>query len=77
MAFIKVKDHPGLVRDSESLGILNIDNSRIRAHELQKRARQTSAEREAALEEKINRLEGEVSEVSTKLNQILDLLRGK
>jgi hypothetical protein len=75
--YVKVKDHPSLVRDMNSYGVVNVDQAKYNAHLLQKQAVAQQRTKEQMHEEKINKLENDVSELKAGLNEILSILRTK
>lgn len=63
--YLKVDGHPGLVRDAESGAILNINT-----HEIEKRKVLRSAKRKER--ERVDKLESEIGEIKSLLQQLLE-----
>lgn len=64
---IKVEDHPGLVRDSKSKAIINIDNNAYKEYQSKK----VLQNKVINITEEINDLKHSVNEIKTLLSQIL------
>lgn len=75
MARLKVKDSPFLFRDEDSNGIINSDESAYVEYLKRKRTTSRLEEEKASSEARLNRIENEVSELKTGINQILELLK--
>ena len=73
MSYIKILDHPNLVRDTETKAVLNINLS---AKEAFLKNREQKREMEKKLE-KIDHLENKIKKLDEKLNIILDRLCSK
>jgi hypothetical protein len=76
-SFLKVKDHPGLIRDMNSQGIVNVDSNKYNAHKLQKQSVEQQKRKEQLREDKINKLEDDVIQLKESINEILAILRNK
>ncbi len=71
---LKVKDSP-YCRDSFSNGIINTDRQAYEEH-MKRRQKLQQLEREEELQKRrINKLEQDVSELKSGINQILELLK--
>lgn len=68
MRFLKVKDVQGLVRDTVTGAILNVDD---KAFELHKKKKQEAKRKE----DRINKLEQDVQDLKSGIKQILELLQ--
>lgn len=75
MARLKVKDSPFLVRDEVSNGIINTDKAAYDEHMRKKRLREKLEEEKLNSEQRLNRIENEVSELKHGINQILEMLK--
>lgn len=64
---LKVVDHPGLVRDSKSKAIINIDNDAYREYQNKKLLQNKVIN----ITDEINDLKQSVNEIKTLLSQIL------
>jgi hypothetical protein len=64
MTFHKVKDHPGLIRDSHTNAVLNIDKNVLSKH------KQIMSERERR-----ERMESELNTLTKKVDVLTDLLQ--
>lgn len=67
MTKLKVVDHPGLVRDSKSKAIINIDNDAYREYQNKKLLQNKVIN----ITDEINDLKQSVDEIKTLLSQIL------
>jgi|688.fasta_scaffold00231_28 hypothetical protein len=67
---IKVKDRSDLVRDSQTMAILNVDKNVLNKDLLYKQ----KMRREKQVDEAINKLENDVNEIKGNLNKILQIL---
>lgn len=76
-SFLKVKDRPGLVRDMNSNGVINVDSAKYSAHSRQKETQAQQRLKDQMREEKINKLESDVNELKAGLSEILSILRSK
>lgn len=64
---LKVEDHPGLVRDSKSKAIINVDDSAYKDY----RNRKNLQNKMINMTEEINDLKNDIGEIKLLLNQIL------
>lgn len=65
MKYLKVENEPNFVRESNSKGILNIDNQALMAYKKRKRATLT-------LQNDVDTLKKEMSEIKALLVKLLD-----
>ncbi len=65
--YVKVKGSPGLVRDPTTNAILNVDQSVL----MKQRHRNSVQQKEKALDDKINRLERDLSEIKDLLKKLV------
>lgn len=61
--YLKVKDHPGLVRDSKSKAIINVDKNAYNEY-MQKKL----------VKEKMVNMDNEINNIKQTVNEIKDLL---
>lgn len=75
---VNIKDHKGkLVRDTNSMAILNVDRAALQRHKIYEESikkEQESLKKEQDMESKINTLETEISSIKTTLDKVLELL---
>jgi hypothetical protein len=74
MKLVKVQDSPGLVRDLNSNGIVNIDHAAYSSHKKKISDIKRKEDLEKDQKERINRIEQDVSELKNGINKILDIL---
>jgi len=65
--YVKVKGNPGLVRDPVTNAILNVDQSVL----MRQKQRNIAHQKEKALDDKINRLENDLSEIKDLLKKLV------
>jgi len=65
--YVKVKGSPGLVRDPVTNAILNVDQSVL----MKQRHRNAVRQKEILLDDKINRLERDLSEIKDLLKKLV------
>lgn len=75
MKVLQVENNPGLVRDTKTNSILNVDNNAYEAHKRNKRLAKAKLEKEQSQEQRINKLENDVSELKSGISQILEILK--
>ena len=73
--YVKVVDNPDLVRETNSGGIVNVDEHAYRNYKASKKARQMQQVKEQQQESRINMLENKISGMEQTLTQILDILK--
>lgn len=74
MSLVKVQDHPGLVRDTESNGILNMDEKAYESHQRNKLTKALTIQKEKDKEERLNNIEANIATLEKKLDLILEKL---
>lgn len=71
---IDIEDEKGkLVRDTNSMALLNVDTSAINRHEMYK----NKLKKEQELQSVINNLQSEVSSLKSDISKILELLNSR
>lgn len=70
--FIKVEDHANLKRDRFSNAIVDVDETAYNRYIMQKQARQQQEARISLLEETINKVESDVSDIKNLLTRLLE-----
>jgi DNA-directed RNA polymerase subunit E'/Rpb7 len=68
MKFVKVKDHPSLKRDTYTQAVINTSNSE---YEEYKRIQENASLRSRIIENEINSLKNDISEIKNILKQIV------
>jgi len=68
MKFVKVKDHPSLKRDTYTQAVINTSNSE---YEEYKRIQENASIRSRIIENEINSLKNDISEIKNILKQIV------
>lgn len=68
----KVVDHPNLVRDKRSKAIVDVDDEAYNRYMLQKEARAKQEARISQLEETINKVETDISDIKSLLTRLLE-----
>jgi hypothetical protein len=69
---VKVVDHANLRRDPTSNAIIDVDETAFSRYLAQKAARQQQDSRISHLEDTINKVESDVSEIKNLLTRLLD-----
>jgi septal ring factor EnvC (AmiA/AmiB activator) len=69
---IPVVDHPNLVRDRHSRAIVDTDDQAYANYQLQKQARRKQEQRISQLEETINKVETDISDIKSLLTRLLE-----
>jgi septal ring factor EnvC (AmiA/AmiB activator) len=69
---IPVVDHPNLMRDRRSGAIVNTDEQAYANYQLQKQARRQQEQRISQLEETINKVETDISDIKSLLTRLLE-----
>ena len=69
---IKVVDHPNLARDRASNAIVDTDKAAYERYLLQKQSRQQQESRISQLEETINKVESDISDIKNLLTRLLE-----
>jgi DNA-directed RNA polymerase subunit E'/Rpb7 len=68
MKFVKVKDHPNLKRDIHTQAVINTSNSE---YEEYKKIQENASLRSRIIENEINSLKNDISEIKNILKQIV------
>lgn len=74
MKLVQVENHSGLARDMNSGAIVNVDDNAYKNYQTQKASAKQKIIQEQAKEERINKIEQDVSELKTGINKILEIL---
>ena len=74
---LKVRNHPGLIRDSFSKAIINTDKQQYQNAVNQKVLSQKTQEISQQLEEDVIQLKSEIKEIKSMLTGIVSYLNGK
>lgn len=72
--YVKVEGHSGLVRDTRSNAILNVNAEEIELARERKRLSKLKREQEKSLQEKVKKLENDMSSIKNSLDLILKKL---
>lgn len=72
---LKVKEDPNLCRDVSTNGIVNTNKLAYEEHMKKRQKLQQIEREEEAQKRRINKLEQDVSELKSGINQILELLK--
>ena len=67
MSFQKVKDHPGLLRDSRTNAVLNVDQNALSKH----KQIMTERERRERMEREINNLNNKIDAMAALLQELI------
>jgi hypothetical protein len=71
-SLIKVADYPNLVRDRHSNAVLDIDEEAYKKYQAQKEERLNQKAKIQEFEQKLNRVDSELSEIKSLLVKILE-----
>ena len=69
--YVPVKGHPGLVRDTESNALINVDKTAIDRAREKKEAKRKKRQEEMELKQRVASLESDISEIKTMLKAVL------
>ena len=69
---IKVLDHPNLVRDRDSGAIVDVDTTAYERYQLQKQQRRMQEAKISQLEDTINTVLSDVSDIKNLLTRLLE-----
>lgn len=69
--YVPVKGHSGLVRDTESNALINVDKTAIERAREKKEAKRKKRQEEIELKQRVASLESEISEIKTMLKAVL------
>ena len=70
---VKVKDRTDLVRDMRTMAILNVDTANLGKDRLYKQ----KMEKDKRVDDAINKLENDVTEIKSSLDKILQVLESR
>lgn len=70
--FVRVADHPNLVRDRQSNAVIDIDEEAYKKYQKQKEERLNQKVKIQEFEQKLNRVESELSDIKSLLVKILE-----
>ena len=77
MPFIKVADHPGLVRDTRTGAILNTDQSKAAQANAIRQKKRAQLSQVDNLNSRVENLENNIETINSKLDALIDLLKSK
>jgi hypothetical protein len=69
--YVPVKGHSGLVRDTESNALINVDKTAIERAREKKQAKRKKRQEEFEMKQRVASLESDISEIKNMLNAIL------
>lgn len=69
--YVQVKGHSGLVRDTDSNALINVDKSAIQQAREKKQLRIKKRQEEQQLHERVKSLESDISEIKRMLQTVL------
>lgn len=69
--YVPVKGHSGLVRDTESNALINVDKTAIERAREKKEAKRKKRQEEMELKQRVASLESDISEIKTMLKAAL------
>jgi hypothetical protein len=69
--YVPVKGHSGLVRDTESNALINVDKTAIERARGKKEAKRKKRQEEMELKQRVVSLESDISEIKTMLKAVL------
>lgn len=69
--YVPVKGHSGLVRDTESNALINVDKTAIERAREKKQAKRKKRQEEMELKQRVVSLESDISEIKTMLKAML------
>jgi hypothetical protein len=72
--YLKFEDTNSIVRDANSNGVINIDNTAYSLHKKNKELAKRKREAELDVENRINNIEQKMTALETSMNKILDIL---
>lgn len=70
--FVKVADHPNLVRDRQSNAVIDVDDEAYKKYQAQKEEKLNQKVKIQEFEQKLNRVESELSDIKSLLVKILE-----
>lgn len=69
--YVPVKGHSGLVRDTESNALINVDKTAIERAREKKEAKRKKRQEELEMKQRVASLESDISEIKTMLKAVL------
>lgn len=69
--YVPVKGHSGLVRDTESNALINVDKTAIERAREKKEAKRKKRQEEMEMKQRVASLESDISEIKTMLKAVL------
>jgi hypothetical protein len=69
--YVPVKGHSGLVRDTESNALINVDKTAIERAREKKQAKRKKRQEEFEMKQRVASLESDISEIKNMLKAIL------
>lgn len=72
MSYVPVKGFSGLVRDTESNAIINVNEQEIELARERKRINKMKREKEKSLEQKVETLENDISQIKRMLEIMIN-----
>lgn len=70
--YVPVKGHSGLVRDTETNALININRTEVEQARERKKLKQLQRERESTLHKKVDDIEAELSEIKNLLKHLIN-----
>lgn len=77
MSYIKVTDHPGLMRDSNTGAIINVDQTKAKQAVINRQRAKAQRESVDNLNGRVENLEANVVSINTKLDALIELLKNR
>ena len=74
MSYIKVADHPGLVRDTRTGAIINTDQTKAAQANINRQKIRAQRQQVSELDTRVSNLENNVNEINNKLDIIIKAL---
>lgn len=77
MSYIKVTDHPGLMRDSNTGAIINVDQTKAKQAVVNRQRAKAQRDSVDNLNGRVENLEANVVSINAKLDALIDLLNSR
>ena len=77
MSYIKVTDHPGLMRDSNTGAIINVDQTKAKQAVVNRQRAKAQRDSVDNLNGRVENLEANVVSINAKLDALIDLLKNR
>lgn len=74
MSYVKVNDHPGLVRDTSTGAIINTDQNKARQAVAFRNAQRARNHQIVDINARVENLENVVNDINTKLDTLISVL---